>query len=47
MSMRDSAAAGFTAWTGDRGAWDDMSMRDSAAAGYSSTKEINTVLLED
>lgn len=41
------AAAGFTAWTGDRDAWDDMSMRDSAADGYSSTKKINTVLMED
>lgn len=42
-----AAAAGFTAWTGDRTAWEHTRMKDSAAAsGHSSTKKINTLLLE-
>lgn len=48
MAVGSMAAAGFTAWTGDRAAWEHTRMKDSAAAsGHSSTKKINTRLLED
>lgn len=48
MAVGSMAAAGFTAWTGDRAAWEHTRMKDSAASsGHSSTKKIYTLLLED